>query len=538
MSIAKRLTLLVLTALVAMLLMAGINHQQMNKVYEAANFNSINVVPSILTLNDAIVDFSRIRVRVYRHVMATDPKEIAEADRMIIEARQMVDENLKKYEPLLFDDEDRRLLGVERKALADYNTGVDRLLEFSRENKNDEAKAQLKIVAKQAIVLNDAFVAHMKYNADLGAKSSAEAAATKDRADWIGVGIMLLAIAVLIALGTAIVRSLVTRVDTANQLASRIASGDLSASNSNRTLISNDEIGKLLQSLEKMRNDLATTIHDIVDQAGQVDTSVALVSSAAQQVAISSETQSQSTASAAAAIEELTVSIDHVGASADDARHQAIDSQKLALASASDVDLATGQISDIARRVESTAQQIQALADQVQKIGNVTVVIRDVADQTNLLALNAAIEAARAGEQGRGFAVVADEVRKLAERTTQSVQEIASMITSIQNEASTAVSSMQSSREVVGNVVDSAGRASGSMSNIRSSAETMQETISGISDALGEQRSASVELSRNVESIAQLSEENASAVASVSQTALRLSDVSQRLKQSVARFRF
>jgi methyl-accepting chemotaxis protein len=319
----------------------------------------------------------------------------------------------------------------------------------------------------------------------------------------------------------------------AAKVARQIASGDLTQAI--KTEPGDD--ASLVVAMKQMQEALREIISNIQRAATDVAHDAATMSQASRQVSVSSDQQSESASSMAAAVEQLTVSISHVASSADDALGMARESGSLSEEGNGIVRDAIVEIDKIANAFSETTQLIQTLGEQSNRISAIVNVIKEIADQTNLLALNAAIEAARAGEQGRGFAVVADEVRKLAERTTQSAQEIVTMIDAVQDGTQSAVRGMMQGSNQVADGVDMAGRAGNSMVNIEASSRKVISSVTDISSALREQSAASTQIAQNVERIATMAEENVAAVRDVAHAAEHLEGLAGKLSASVGRFR-
>ncbi|OFZ96604.1 MAG: hypothetical protein A2Z44_06840 [Betaproteobacteria bacterium RBG_19FT_COMBO_58_11] len=233
----------------------------------------------------------------------------------------------------------------------------------------------------------------------------------------------------------------------------------------------------------------------------------------------------------------MTVSIDQVAEHARDAQNISQSSSELSTRGSDVILKVVEDMRGIAETVHESSAIIEGLGQQSDHIYSIVQAIKEIADQTNLLALNAAIEAARAGEQGRGFAVVADEVRKLAERTTRSTEEIATMIQKIQGGTKQAVASMGVGVERVNQGVSLAGQAGDAIRQIQTGAQRVGVAVTDISSAIKEQSIASAEIARNVEHVAQMSDENHAATQDNAKTALNLEELAMSLQGAVEKFK-
>ena len=398
------------------------------------------------------------------------------------------------------------------------------------------------VAAELSVKANDAADAIRKTNVDLAEGITkvvqGQSAAIQEAKNTTELVLLLsTTISVLLGLGVALVSShkIASALAGVVDRAKSIAGGDLRGDE--LAITSRDELADLAGAMNEMQSSLRQMIHSIGESAEALASASEEISASSNQVAEGASVQSDQTTQVATAMQEMSATVIEVSNHSNKAAEAARQAAKTAEQGGQVVDEALVSMHSITDSVSASAAKIEELGKSSDQIGRIIGVIDEIADQTNLLALNAAIEAARAGEQGRGFAVVADEVRKLADRTTGATKEISRTIEVVQLGTKTAVENMQASSDRAEMGLEMATQAGDALSEIIAAAKLVGDMVNQIATAAIQQSSTTEQINRSIEKITQVTSESAIGTQQSARACQELSNLALTLQEQVSRFK-
>ncbi|QHF42668.1 methyl-accepting chemotaxis protein [Pseudomonas sp. S35] len=508
---------------------------QMSKIRGATEDITLSSVPSIRALDEFTQLTLRLRVLSYRLLTNREP----DVQQKTLEAFELRNQQIRTaqgvYEKLIESSEERSTYNEYVRLLGQYHQIEERMKSLSRANQVDELRTLLNTeLLSNSELVNAVLTRLLDINNKMALATNQEAEDQYNAAFNLVVGLLVAATLLTVLFAWLLTRSITLPISQALEAAEEVAEGNLTRP---IKVEGNDEAGRLLAAMAKMQDNLRDTLQRIAGSATQLASAAEELNAVTDESARGLTQQNNEIEQAATAVNEMTSAVEEVARNA----VSTSEASRNATTSAGDGrDLVQETVSAIERMsgdVQATATLIGELANESRDIGKVLDVIRGLADQTNLLALNAAIEAARAGEAGRGFAVVADEVRALAHRTQQSTSEIERMIGSIQAGTEHAVDSMRNSTERAESTLNIAKGAGMSLDTINTAIVEINERNLVIASAAEEQAQVAREVDRNLVNIRDLSVQSATGASQTSAASNELSRLAVDLNGMVGRFR-
>jgi len=535
-SLSFRLWVMILIAAASLLVVGAVGLHSASSLGKAIAKSNHDTIPAIAAMDGAQSALLQIQVGMFAHLIniADAKKDAFEKD--INTQKAALEKHLAAQEQLVDSDEERKLMADDRASVKAFLEILPSILALSRKDMQDAARH---VIENELLPASNrtlkALQAHAALNTQLSQTAASDADLAVKRGHALSLSVILLGILVTGGVGILLVRKISRSVQ---QLRTNLLQVQENKDFTLRIPVeSQDELGQIGTTLNQLFDTLQASLLTLSAGVQHTTDAASSVARSASEGAASAETQSDAASSMAAAMEEMTVSIGMVGERASEAHSISRESVDLAAHGNTVIRATLDDIRDISASVNTAAEGIRKLGHEIDGISSVVGVIRDVADQTNLLALNAAIEAARAGEQGRGFAVVADEVRKLAERTATSTREIAAIVERVRNGADAAIGDMSLAVGRVDAGVERTHDAEDAIAQIGRASERAMQMVTEISHAIREQGSSSTAIAQRVEQIAQMAEEASETASSNASIASNLDSLGNEMRQAIEAYR-
>ncbi|MDU8573666.1 methyl-accepting chemotaxis protein [Pseudomonas syringae] len=534
-SISRRASLCFGVITLLLIGLGAFSYVQIDHLRKAEQNIEENSLPSIQVVDDIQIALLHARLESIRMLASTDPAVHATAEAKVREAIEALRANSDFYQKhLLSGEADRAQFEEANNKMSVYIDGLKQVVALDSSDHERAVSLANGEQAQKATAYQEKLTRLREQNATEAVSSGKDATEVYNHSVNVLMIVLIAAFLLTLVLAIALTRSIVDPISVSLKLAEDIAAGDLTRQLS---VAGSDEASRLMTALNTMSGNLRTTIHEISGASAQLSTAAVEMTSITESADRTLQQQNSEIEQAATAVNEMSAAVEEVARNATSTSQAAQQSSLSADLGNQRVNETLTAMQNLTGLVEGSSAQVTALAGQAQDISKVLGVIRGIAEQTNLLALNAAIEAARAGEQGRGFAVVADEVRALAHRTQTSTQEVEQMISAIQAGSSATVESMQKSTEEVHSTRKTAEDAGESLRQITNSVLEINNRNLQIAAASEQQAHVARDVDRSLVSIRDLAVQSSEGTRQTLIASTELSQLAVNLNDLVLRFK-